>query len=193
MSTQTTDKQLNRKKIAVLVTDGFEQIELTSPIKALKEAGATVDIISPKKGQVKGWKFTEWGDSFAVDKALSEANAKDYDGLVLPGGVINPDSLRTEAKAITFTQSFFSDGKPIAAICHGPQLLIETGALQGRTLTSFQSLKTDLKNAGARWEDREVVTDKGLVTSRTPEDLPAFNRKMVEEFREGTHAGQRTL
>lgn len=184
--------QLSNKSIAVLVADGFEQVELTSPVAALQEAEANVDIISVADGKVKGWNHTEWGDSFDVDKTLEQASADDYDALLLPGGVLNPDELRTHEDAVTFTREFFKAGKPIAAICHGPQLLIETDALAGRTVTSYPSLKTDLKNAGARWQDQQVVVDKGLVTSRTPDDLPAFNRKMVEEFAEGEHLAQKT-
>lgn len=180
---------LSGKKVAALVTDGFEQVELTSPKEALEAAGATVHIVSPKSDTVKGWNHTEWGDSFDVDVALSDASASDYDALLLPGGVMNPDSLRIEEAAVRFAQAFFTDGKPIAAICHGPWLLVETGAIGGYNMTSYPSIRTDLKNAGAKVFDQEVVVDRGLVTSRNPDDLPAFNQKIVEEFAEGKHGG----
>lgn len=180
--------QLKQKKVAVLVADGFEQIELTSPIEALEQAGAQVDIISLKPGKVRGWQKTDWGDEFEVNKTVAEANPDDYDALTLPGGVLNPDTLRKDPKAVAFVAHFMEAGKPIASLCHGPQVLIETKALDGRTLTSYPSVKTDLKNAGAEWVDQEVVVDRGLVTSRSPDDLPAFNRKMIEEFCEGRHA-----
>jgi protease I len=179
--------QLDGKKVAVLVSDGFEQVELTSPIEALYEAGAQVDIIALKPGKVRGWKKTDWGDEFDVAKPVADAKPEDYDALTLPGGVINPDNLRNDPDAVAFVKAFMESGKPIASICHGPQVLVETSALQGRTLTSYPSVKTDLKNAGAEWVDEEVVVDQGLVTSRSPADLPAFNRKMVEEFCEGRH------
>lgn len=182
--------QLNGKKVAILVTDGFEQVELTEPRKALEAAGAETYLISPKDGEVKGWAETEWGDTFPVDVPLAQANADEYDALLLPGGVINPDKLRMESRAVSFVQEFFSAGKPVAAICHAPILLIEADVVDGRTLTSYPSIQTDLKNAGANWVDQEVVTDNGLVTSRNPDDIPAFNRKMIEEIAEGQHASQ---
>jgi protease I len=182
--------KLNGKKVAILVTDGFEQVELTEPKKALEEAGAQTHVVSPKDGQVKGWAETEWGDTFPVDVALSSARADDYDALLLPGGVMNPDKLRMETGAVEFIKDFFSAGKPVAAICHAPMLLIEADVVDGRTLTSYPSIKTDLKNAGANWVDQEVVTDNGLVTSRKPDDIPAFNRKMIEEIAEGQHEKQ---
>jgi len=178
---------LQGKKVAILVANGFEQVEMTEPKKALEQAGAQTDIISPEKGEVKGWNHTEWGDSFPVDQQLDSANPQRYDALLLPGGVMNPDHLRVNQKAVAFVKSFAEAGKPIAAICHGPWTLIEAGAVKGRTMTSFPSIKTDLINAGARWTDQEVVTDNGLVTSRNPDDIPAFNRKMIEEFAEGAH------
>jgi protease I len=181
-------QDLNSKKVAVLATDGFEQSELETPVRVLKEAGASVDIISLKSGKIKGWKEKNWGDEIDVDKTVAEADARDYDALVLPGGVMNPDKLRINQDAISFVGGFFEDNKPIAAICHGPWTLIETGELQGRTVTSYPSLKTDLINAGANWVDEQVVVDNGLVTSRTPDDLPAFCEKMVEEIAEGAHA-----
>ena len=178
---------LSNKKVAVLATDGFEQSELEQPVAALKDAGAEVHIVSLKSGAIKGWKEGNWGDEVKVDKTVADAQAGEYDGLVLPGGVMNPDKLRADEKAVAFVNSFFEDKKPIAAICHGPWTLIETGKLKGRTVTSYPSLKTDLKNAGAEWEDKEVVVDMGLVTSRNPNDLPAFCKKMVEEIAEGKH------
>lgn len=185
--------KLENKKIAILTEEGFEEVELTSPKKRLEEEGATVHIVSPQSGKIKSWDKDHWNIEVNVDKTLDEANPEDYNGLMLPGGVLNPDQLRINDKAVEFVRHFFDTGKPIASICHGPQILIETGALQGRTLTSYPSIKTDLKNAGARWENREVVVDKGLTTSRSPDDLEAFNKKMVEEFAEGVHAENRTL
>lgn len=182
--------KLKGRKIAILVENGFEQIELTSPKKALEEEGADVDIISPQEKKVRSWEKSNWGKDFDVDVNIDQANPNDYTGLVLPGGVMNPDKLRMNEKAVTFVKSFFENGKPICAICHAPWTLIETGALQGRELTSYPSLKTDLKNAGARWIDKEVVMDQGLVTSRRPDDLEAFNKKMLEEFGEGVHVKQ---
>lgn len=179
---------LEGKKVAILTENGFEQVELTSPLEALREAGATVHIVSPQKEKVKGWEHDHWGDEFPVDVALDEANPEDYDALMLPGGVMNPDALRVNEKAVAFAKHFLEAGKPLAAICHGPQLLIETGMLEGRNMTSYPSLKTDLMNAGVQWEDKEVITDQGLVTSRKPDDLPAFNKKMIEEVGEGVHA-----
>lgn len=182
---------LNGKNVAILVTDGFEQIELTSPRDALERAGATTHIVSLDSGKVKGWDESDWGNEFEVDKTLDEVSASNYDALLLPGGVINPDKLRTEKKATRFVHDFFAQGKPVAAICHGPWTLIDAGVVEGRELTSYHSIATDLKNAGARWVDREVVVDQGLVTSRNPADLEAFNAKMLEEFCEGRHEEQR--
>ena len=175
------------KKIAILVADGFEQSEMVEPRNALKNAGAQTCIISPVKGKVRGWEHTEWGDTFPVDIPLENANPDDFEGLLLPGGVMNPDKLRMEQKAVDFVRAFFRAGKPVAAICHGPQLLIEADVVRGRKLTSYASIKTDLMNAGANWVDEEVVVDNGLVTSRKPDDIPAFNDKMIEEFAEGIH------
>lgn len=183
--------KLNGKKVAILVENGFEQVEMTEPRKALEGAGAGTDLISPVQGKVKGWKFTEWGDEFEVDVPLEEANVNDYDALMLPGGVINPDKLRLHPEAIRFIHQFFEQGKPVAAICHGPWTLIDAQVVRGRRVTSWPSLKTDLRNAGAEWVDEQVVVDHGLVTSRKPDDIPAFNRKMIEEFAEGEHAEQR--
>lgn len=182
---------LNGKRVAILVEDGFEQVELTSPKQALEEAGARTQIISPKSGKVKGWNHTKWGEEFPVDVTIEQANANDYDALLLPGGVMNPDKLRTNQKAVQFVRSFFDQQKPVASICHGPWILAEADVLKGRKVTSYNSIKTDLKNAGANWVDQEVVVDQGLVTSRNPDDLPAFNRKMIEEVAEGKHEAQR--
>jgi protease I len=179
--------QLNGKKVAIVVENGFEQVELTEPKQALEAAGAQTFIISPQRNQVKGWNHTDWGDEFQVDVPLAQAQASDYDALLLPGGVMNPDKLRTQPQAIDFIRSFFAAHKPVAAICHGPWSLIEAEVVEGRTLTSYHSIQTDLKNAGANWVDQEVVVDQGLVTSRNPDDLPAFNRKLIEEIAEGRH------
>lgn len=178
---------ISDRKIAILTEEGFEQVELTSPKEALEKAGAKVDVISPQSGQIKAWNKTDWGISINVDKQLSEVGPDDYDALVLPGGVLNPDKLRQNKEAVAFVSAFLDEGKPVAAICHGPQMLIETGMIGGRTLTSYPSLQTDLKNAGANWVDQEVVVDNGLVTSRRPDDLEAFNRKAIEEIAEGQH------
>ncbi|QPH37917.1 type 1 glutamine amidotransferase domain-containing protein [Pedobacter endophyticus] len=182
--------QLSNRTIAVLSESGFEEVELTEPVKRLKEEGATVHIISSKTGKIKAWDQDHWSIEVDVDKAITEANADDYNGLLLPGGVINPDQLRVNEDAIAFVKSFFTDGKPVAAICHGPQTLINADVVQGRKMTSVKNISQDLINAGAVWSDEEVVVDQGLVTSRTPKDLPAFNDKIVEEFAEGVHEGQ---
>jgi protease I len=179
--------ELHGKRVAILVENGFEQVEMTEPRKALKRAGAETKIVSPVNGKVKGWDQTKWGDEFPVDLALSAAEGEDFDALLLPGGVLSPDKLRINPDAIRFVKAFVAAGKPIAAICHGPWTLIETGAVMARNMTSWPSLKTDLINAGANWVDQEVVVDNGLVTSRKPDDLPAFNQKMIEEFAEGIH------
>lgn len=181
-------ERLKGKRIAILATDGFEQSELTEPQKALIAEGATAEIVSPKSGSIQGMKHHEKGDTVHVDRMLSEAKPEDYNALVLPGGVANPDELRIDSKAVEFVRSFVTSGKPIAAICHGPWTLIEAGAVKDRKMTSWPSLQTDLRNAGANWTDKEVVTDNGLVTSRKPDDLPAFCRKMIEEFAEGRHS-----
>jgi protease I len=185
-----TEKVLNGKKVAILVANGFEQVEMTEPKKALEEAGAQTFIVSPEKTQVKGWNHTEWGDKFEVDVNLEDADPNDYDALLLPGGVMNPDHLRMNPKAVKFVRSFVDEGKPIAAICHGPWTLIEAGAVKSRRMTSYPSIKTDLRNAGAEWVDEQVVTDNGIVTSRKPDDIPAFNQKMIEEFKEGKHTAR---
>ena len=180
-------QRLAGKKVAVLATDGFEQSELTDPVQALKDAGAEVHVVSPKAGQIQAVKHDEKGDKVRVDKTLAEVDAADYDALVLPGGVANPDRLRLERQAIAFIRRFVEDDKPIAAICHGPWTLIDAGGVEGRRMTSWPSLKCDLKNAGAQWVDEAVVVDNGLVTSRKPDDLPAFCAKMIEEIAEGRH------
>lgn len=181
-------RDVNNKKVAILTENGFEEVELTSPMNALEEAGATVHVISPQKDKVKAWNHDHWSIELPVDKNLADANPEDYDMLVLPGGVLNPDKLRLNKEAVAFAQHFLEQAKPLAAICHGPQTLIETGMLNGRTMTSFWSVKTDLVNAGVNWVDQEVVVDNGLVTSRSPKDLEAFNKKMIEELSEGRHA-----
>jgi protease I len=178
---------LTNRKVAILTEEGFEQVELTSPKEALLAAGATVHIISPQSGKIKAWDKDKWGIEVDVDVELANASPDDYDALVLPGGVLNPDKLRQNKDAVAFVSAFLDEGKPLAAICHGPQMLIETGMISGRKLTSYPSLQTDLKNAGAEWVDEEVVVDNGLVTSRTPADLDAFNRKTIEEIGEGVH------
>jgi protease I len=183
--------KLNGKRVAILATDGVEQIELTEPRKALDQAGARTVLISPKKGKIKGWQHDRWGDEIPVDSNLDSANADQFDALLLPGGVMNPDQLRMDQRAVEFVRSFFEAGKPVAAICHGPWLLVEADVVRDRTVTSWPSLQTDLRNAGADWVDREVVTDGGLVTSRKPDDIPAFNKKIIEEFAEGVHEEQR--
>lgn len=182
-----TMKKLSDKKVAILMTDGFEEVEFTEPKKALEEAGASVDVIAPGGGKIKAWAKTNWGTEYDASLPLNRANAADYDALMLPGGVMNPDKLRQNSMAIQFVRDFIDKGKPIAAICHAPQLLIETGTLKGRRLTSYNSLKTDLTNAGANWVDQAVVIDRGLVTSRNPGDLEVFNKNMIEEFSEGAH------
>jgi protease I len=179
--------QLRGKKVAVLATDGFEQSELQKPVQALKEAGATVEVVSPKSGEIQGYQHHDKGAMVRVDRVLAQANADDYDSIVLPGGVMNPDALRLEPRAIDFVRAFAEAGKPIAAICHGPWTLINAEAVEGKRMTSWPSLEADLKNAGAEWVDEEVVVDDGLVTSRKPDDLPAFCAKMIEEFAEDRH------
>jgi protease I len=179
---------LSGKKVAILTENGFEEIELTSPKKELEAAGAEVHIVSPQTGKVKAWNHDHWSIELEVDTPLDKAEAKDYDALVIPGGVLNPDKMRMNEKCVEFAQQFLESGKPVAAICHGPQLLIETGLINGRNMTSYWSIRSDLQNAGALWCDKEVVVDNGLVTSRSPKDLPAFNRKMIEEIKEGQHA-----
>jgi len=183
-------KNLKDKTVAILATNGFEESELKSPKDALLEAGAEVHIVSLESGEIKAWADGDWGDAYKVDKTLDQVSQSDYNALVLPGGVINPDLLRRETKAISFVESFFENHKPVAAICHAPWLLAEADVLKGRKVTSFHSIKKDIINAGAEWVDQEVVVDQGLVTSRSPEDLPAFNAKVIEEIKEGKHEMQ---
>ncbi len=185
---------LQGKTVACLATHGFEQSELIEPINALREAGAEVHVISPEGGTITAWNKTDWGDTVEVDRTIAEANERsdEYDALLLPGGVMNPDKLRMRQDATTFCRTFFHAGKPVSAICHGAQTLIDCDVVNGRSMTSYPAIKNDLKNAGARWEDREVVTDKGLTTSRTPDDLPAFIAKTIEEIAEGVHPANRT-
>ncbi|GAC1705098.1 MAG: type 1 glutamine amidotransferase domain-containing protein [Flavisolibacter sp.] len=181
-------KSIKGKKVAILTENGFEEVELTSPMNALEKTGAIVHIISPQKNRVKAWNHNHWSIELPVDKNLEEAHPEDYDMLLIPGGVLNPDKMRLNINCIGFAQYFLEQGKPIAAICHGPQLLIETAMLGGRTMTSSPSIKTDLIHAGVNWVDQEVVVDNGLITSRSPEDLEAFNKKILEELLEGPHA-----
>src|SRR5215475_7254823 len=178
-------RNLNGKKVAILVDQGFEQVELIKPRKALDKAGAETKVVSPQEGEVRGWNIKRWGKSVAVDVPLETADPSEFDALLLPGGVMNPDKLRLNSKAVDFVKHFIDSGKPIASICHGPWTLIEAGGVQGRTLTSWPSLKTDIRNAGGNWVDQEVVTERRLVTSRKPDDIPAFNKKMIEAFAEG--------
>jgi protease I len=187
-------KDLSDKRVAILVANGFEQIEMTSPREALEGAGAETDLISIEDDEVKGWEHIEWGDTFEVDVRIDDADPDDYDALLLPGGVMNPDKLRRNETVQRFVRAFFDEGKPVASICHGPWTLIDAGVAKGRRMTSYPSIQMDLKNAGVQWSDEEVVVDQGLVTSRRPDDLPAFNDKMIEEIAEGRHArrGERT-
>ena len=185
-------EQLQGKRIAFLVAnEGVEQVELTEPLEAVRDAGADVDLVAPDSGQIQAFNHLEKADTFTADASLGEADPSDYDGLVLPGGVANPDILRTDQRAVLFARSFFEQGKPVAAICHAPWTLVEADVVSGRTLTSWPSLQTDIRNAGGEWVDEEVHVDQGLVTSRKPDDLPAFCAKAVEEFAEGVHEGQR--
>jgi deglycase len=182
---------LSNTKVAILVADGFEQREMTEPREALDNAGAQTKIVSPVEGQVEGWNHYEKGDKFTVDVPLAQASSAEFDALLLPGGVANPDQLRMKPEAVKFVKEFFDAGKPVAVICHGPWTLVEAGVVRGRKITSWPSVKTDLINAGADWVDEEVVVDNGLVSSRKPDDIPAFNNKMIEEFAEGQHRRQR--
>jgi protease I len=175
-------------RVAILATDGFEHVELIEPRKALNEAGADTKVVSPKSGRIRSWKFTDWGEETPVDVALDRARPNDFDALLLPGGVINPDKLRVIPEAVSFAKSFFEAQKPVAAICHGPWTIIEAGAARGRKIASWPSLKTDLRNAGAEWMDREVVVDRNLVSSRKPDDIPAFNKEMIKVFAEALRA-----
>jgi protease I len=184
------DKKLTGKKVAILVTDGFEQVEMTEPRNALEEAGAETKIVSLKSGQIQGMHHADNGEKFDVDLTLEQAKPDEFDALMIPGGLMNPDQLRSSPEALEFTRHFFREGKPVAAICHGPWVLIDAGVVRGRTLTSWPAIKTDVRNAGGNWVNEEVVVDNGLITSRKPDDIPAFNKKMIEEFCEGKHAPQ---
>ena len=185
-------RKLDGKKVAILVTDGFEQVEMTKPRGALDEAGAETKIVSLKSGKIQGMHHADKGDKFDVDLTLDEAHPEEFDALLIPGGLMNPDALRSNDDALEFTRHFFREGKPVAAICHGPWVLIDAGVVRGRTLTSWPAIKTDVKNAGGKWVNEEVVVDNGLVTSRKPDDIPAFNKKMIEEFCEGRHEAMAT-
>ena len=183
-------KDLTGKKVVILVDEGFEQVELIKPRKALDRLGAQTQVVSPQEGEVRGWNVKRWGKSVAVDVPLHSADPSAFDALLLPGGVMNPDKLRMNPKAVEFVKHFIDARKPVAAICHGPWMLVEAGAVRGRTLTSWPSLQTDIRNAGGNWVDEEVVTDRGIVTSRKPDDIRAFNKKMIEEFAEGERASR---
>ncbi|HEX7516267.1 MAG TPA: type 1 glutamine amidotransferase domain-containing protein [Chthoniobacterales bacterium] len=182
-------EKLSGKKVAILAADGFEQVELTKPRAALDEAGATTTVVSIKPGKIQGMNHADKGDTVAVDRTLDEAKPDDFDALMIPGGLMNPDTLRSSEEALEFVRHFFREGKPVAAICHAPWVLIDAGVIRGRTVTSWPAIKTDVRNAGANWVDQEVVVDNGLITSRRPDDIPAFNNKMIEEFCEGRHTG----
>jgi intracellular protease, PfpI family len=185
-------RKLEGKKVAILVTDGFEQVEMTKPREALDEAGAETKVVSLKPGKIQGMQHADKGDKFDVNLTLDEARPEEFDALLIPGGLMNPDALRSNDDALEFTRHFFREGKPVAAICHGPWVLIDAGVVRGRTLTSWPAIKNDVKNAGGKWVNEEVVVDKGLVTSRKPDDIPAFNKKMIEEFCEGRHEAMAT-
>jgi len=182
--------KLQGKRVAFLATDMVEQVELTEPWKAVKEAGATPELVSLEEGEIQGFNHYDKADTFKVDRTVEEARADDYDALVIPGGVGNPDTMRTDENAVELVRQFFEQGKPVGVICHGPWMLVEAGVVRGRTVTSWPSLRTDIRNAGGDWVDEQVVVDDGLVTSRKPDDLPAFNAKIVEEFAEGMHERQ---
>jgi protease I len=182
-------EKLSGKKVAILAADGFEQVELTKPRAALDEAGARTTVVSIKPGKIQGMNHADKGDTIAVDRTLEEGKPEDFDALMIPGGLMNPDTLRSSEEALEFVRHFFREGKPVATICHAPWVLIDAGVIRGRTITSWPAIKTDVRNAGANWVDQEVVVDNGLVTSRKPDDIPAFNKKMIEEFCEGRHTG----
>src|SRR3954467_9457171 len=183
-------QELTGKRVAILAADGFEEVELTKPKKALEEAGAKTTVVSIKSGEIQGMNHADKGEKGAVDLTLDDAKPENFDALMIPGGLMNPDTLRSTPEALEFTRHFFRDGKPVAAICHGPWVLIDAGVVRGRQLTAWPAVQTDVKNAGGNWVDEEVVVDNGLVTSRKPDDIPAFNRKMIEEISEGRHAKQ---
>jgi protease I len=184
--------KLSGKKVAILAADGFEEVELTKPKKALEDAGAKTSVVSIKSGKIQGMNHADKGETVAVDLTLDDAKPQDFDALMIPGGLMNPDTVRSTPEALEFVRHFFDKGKPVAAICHAPWVLIDAGLVRGRTLTSWPAIETDVRNAGGNWVDREVVVDNGLVTSRKPDDIPAFNEKMIEEFGEGRHAPSRT-
>ncbi len=184
--------KLDGKKVAILVADGFEQVEMTKPREALDEAGAETKVVSLKSGKIQGMHHADKGDRFDVDLAVDQARPEEFDALIIPGGLLNPDALRSNENALEFTRHFFCEGKPVATICHGPQVLISAGLVRGRTMTSWAAIKADMRNAGANWVNEEVVVDNGLVTSRKPDDIPAFNKKMLEEFAEGRHKAMAT-
>jgi len=184
--------KLSGKKVAILAADGFEEVELTKPKKALEEAGARTSVVSIKSGKIQGMNHADKGETVAVDLKLDDAKPQDFDALMIPGGLMNPDTLRSTAAALEFVRHFFHEGKPVAAICHAPWVLIDAGVIRGRTVTSWPAIQTDVRNAGGNWVDQEVVVDNGLVTSRKPDDIPAFNEKMIEEFCEGRHAPSTT-
>ena len=185
--------KLSGRKVAILAADGFEEVELTKPKKALDDAGAKTSVVSIKAGKIQGMNHADKGETVAVDLTLGNAKPEDFDALMIPGGLMNPDTLRSTDEALEFVRHFFEEGKPVAAICHGPWVLIDAGVVRGRTLTSWPAIKTDVRNAGGNWVDEEVVVDQGLVTSRKPDDIPAFNKKMIEEFCEGRHAPKSTM
>jgi protease I len=190
MGEKTMPNTIQGKKIAILATDGFEQSELIKPRQALQDAGAQTQVVSPKDGKIKGWNMKEWGEEVAVDVPLKSANAANFDALLLPGGVMNPDQLRMIPEAVRFVKQFFDAGKPVAAICHGPWMLVEADVIRGRAMTSWPSLKTDINNAGGIWVDKEVVHDNQVVTSRKPDDIPAFNREMIGLFGQAASGAQ---
>jgi protease I len=185
-------KELSGKKVAILAADGFEEVELTKPRKALDDAGAKTSVVSIKSGKIQGMNHADKGETVTVDVILSKAKPADFDALMIPGGLMNPDTLRSTDEALEFVRHFFEEAKPVAAICHAPWVLIDAGVIHGRSLTSWPAIKTDVRNAGGNWVDKEVVVDNGLVTSRKPDDIPAFNEKMIEEFCEGRHAPKAT-
>lgn len=185
------EESIKGKRVAILATDGFEESELLEPKKALEEAGAITTVVSIKAGEIKGWSEQNWGQAIAVDKTVDEVSADDFDALMLPGGVMNPDKLRMDERAVSFCRRFFDQGKPIGAICHGPWLLVEADVVRDREMTSWPSLQTDIENAGGQWQDSECIVDQGIVTSRKPADIPAFSSKLVEEIKEGSHSRTR--